>query len=29
VPLRFITEPLGAEVIWNEKDRSITLNFKF
>ncbi|MDD3427613.1 MAG: copper amine oxidase N-terminal domain-containing protein, partial [Caldisericia bacterium] len=29
VPLRFITEPLGAEVIWNEKDRSIQLNFKF
>jgi hypothetical protein len=29
VPLRFITEPLGAEVISNDKDRSIQLNFKF
>lgn len=29
VPLRFVSEPLGASVIWNEQDRSILLNFKF
>jgi outer membrane protein assembly factor BamB len=29
VPLRFISEPLGAKVIWNEQDRSIQLIFSF
>jgi len=29
VPLRFIVEPLGANVVWNKQEQSILLTFKF
>lgn len=29
VPLRFIVEPLGANVVWNKQEQSISLTFRF